>query len=485
MAYGAISLACYTIPMGTEIKQTHFAAEAWSLFSARLAQETALLEACYRSGKCSRHPPVGGFEIEAWLLDKRMRPVGENVSFLKRFDSDLATYELATFNFELNNTPLPLQGSVFGRFREEMLSLSRHATAVAEEMGIRLLNIGILPTLKQPDLCIANMSPMKRYHALNEQVLRERDGRDIILDIASDKAHLTLSHSSMMMESATTSFQIHTQVPFDKAHHYYNASILASAATVALSANAPLLFGKQLWHETRIPLFEQSVDTGEGFKRVSFGSGFARESIMECFTENLEKYDILLPIQFDSEAEKLEHLQLHNGTIWRWNRPLVGFDEDGTAHFRIEHRVMPSGPTLVDMLANAAFYYGLEIKLAEACEAGEFACNFDTAEENFYTAAREGLESRVRWQGEHLPVRQLILEQLLPLAKEGLEILDIDSSESATYLSVIGERAQTGQNGAAWQLAYLARYGEDMERLAHAYWQHQQEGNPVHTWEIA
>ena len=146
---------------------------------------------------------------------------------------------------------------------------------------------------------------------------------------------------------------------------------------------------------------------------------------------------------------------------------------------------MPSGPTLVDMLANAAFYYGLEIKLAEACEAREFACDFVTAEENFYAAAREGLESRVQWQEEQLPVRQLILEQLLPLAREGLEILGIDASESATYLSIIEERAQTAQNGAAWQLAYLAQYGDDMERLTHAYWQHQQKGDPVHTWEIA
>jgi len=471
--------------MGTEIKQRHFTAEAWSRFSERLAQETGLLEECYRSGRCSEHLPVGGFEIEAWLLDKRMRPAGKNVSFLERFDSELATYELATFNFELNNTPLPLQGRIFNEFLKEMRALCHHATAVAEEMDIRLLNIGILPTLKQSDLCIANMSPMKRYHALNEQILRERQGRDIVLDITSDEAHLSLSHSSMMMESATTSFQVHTQVHYDKAHHYYNASILASAATVALSANAPLLFGKALWHETRIPLFEQSVDTGEGLKRVSFGSGFARESIMECFTENLERYDILLPIHFDSEISQFEHLRLHNGTIWRWNRPLIGFDSDGTPHFRIEHRVMSSGPSLIDMLANAAFYYGVETMLAQSCEAGEFACDFATAEQNFYAAAREGLESSVIWQGERLPIRQLILEQLLPLAKQGLEQLKIDPKDSEYYLSLIESRTQSGQNGAAWQLAYLERYGDDMERLTHAYWQHQQEGNAVHTWEIA
>jgi len=471
--------------MGIEIEHTHFKAEAWSHFSERLAEETALLKECYRSGVCSAHPPVGGFEIEAWLLDKRMRPVGENVSFLEQLDSELATYELATFNFELNNTPLPLEGRVFSQFLKEMQLLCRRATEAAEALDIRILNIGTLPTLKQFDLCMANMSPMKRYHALNEQILRERNGRDIILDITSDKAHLTLSHSSMMMESATTSFQVHTQVPYDKAHHYYNASILASAVTVALSANAPLLFGKLLWHETRIPLFEQSVDTGEGLKRVSFGNGFAKESIMECFTENLERYDILLPIHFDSEVSQFEHLRLHNGTIWRWNRPLVGFDRDGTAHFRIEHRVMSSGPSLIDMLANAAFYYGIETMLAQSCEVGEFACDFATAEQNFYTAAREGLGSDVKWQGEQLPMRQLILEKLLPLAKKGLEQLKIDPKDSETYLSIIESRAQTGQNGAAWQLAYLERYGDDMERLTHAYWQHQQEGNAVHTWEIA
>jgi len=470
--------------MGIEIEHTHFKAEAWSDFAARLSEETAALEACYQVGACSQHPPVGGFEIESWLLDSRMRPTGKNVAFLEQLQSDLATYELATFNFELNNTPLPLEGKVFSRFLTEMRWLCRRATAAAEALGIRILNIGTLPTLQQDDLCLANMSPMKRYQALNEQILRERDGRDIVLDIASDKAHLHLTHSSMMLESATTSFQIHTQVPYDKAHHYYNASILASAATVALSANAPLLFGKELWHETRIPLFEQSVDTGEGLKRVSFGSGFARESIMECFTENLEKYDILLPIYFDSEAGLFEHLRLHNGTIWRWNRPLVGFDAEGIPHFRIEHRVIPSGPTSVDMLANAVFYYGVEIMLADACEAGEFACDFATAEQNFYTAAREGLQCEVTWQGERLPVRRLILEHLLPLAREGLERLKIDPGDAERYLSIIESRTLSGQNGAAWQLAYLQKHGSDMEGLTQAYWKQQQEGHAVHTWEI-
>ncbi|HFS82351.1 MAG TPA: glutamate--cysteine ligase, partial [Epsilonproteobacteria bacterium] len=430
--------------MGTEIGRVHFGADAWPEFSQHLKRETKLLEQRLREGACSLNVPVGGFEIEAWLIDREMRPIGANVAFLERFDSEMATAELAKFNFELNNTPQELRGDAFAKFFREMRSTCKHANSVADEMGIRTLIMGILPTLNQTDLCMENMSNLKRYHALNEQVLRERGGRPVQLDIASDKAELKLRHDSVMLESAATSFQIHTQIPCDRAHHYYNASILASAATVAISANSPFLFGKELWHETRIPLFEQSVDTGEGQNRVSFGSGFLEKSIAECFIENIEKYDILLPILFEGETALFEHLRLHNGTIWRWNRPLVGFDSDGTLHFRIEHRVMPSGPTLIDMLANAAFYYGIATILAKRCAKGHFACDFNTARENFYQAARDGLESSIKWEGRRVPVDKLVLHTLLPLAAEGLEDLRIDRSDSDRYLGIIKERVECG-----------------------------------------
>ena len=351
------------------------------------------------SGNYSSLSPVGGFEIEGWLTDREMRPTPANAEFLERFDSELATSELAKFNFELNNTPHRLCDDAFAKFAKEMHTTCKKANAIADTMGIRALITGILPTLKPTDFCLENMSEVKRYKALNEQVLKERGGRPVQLDIAGDDTALKLQHDSVMLESAATSFQIHAQVPFEKAHYYYNASILASAATVAVSANSPFLFGKTLWHETRIPLFEQSVDTGEGRKRVSFGSGFANESIMECFAENMEAYDILLPIFFDEGREHFEHLRLHNGTIWRWNRPLIGFDSDGTVHFRIEHRVMSSGPSLIDMLANAAFYYGVATMLTEQCAEGHVAADFPTAQNNFYLAARYGLGSEILWEG--------------------------------------------------------------------------------------
>ena len=470
--------------MGTEIGHTHFTEKEWPEFSDRLKKETALLQEKAEKGECSRRAPVGGFEIEAWLVEETMRPAPRNTEFLRYLHDDMASMELAKFNFELNNAPHPLCGDAFSKFAEEMHRHCRTANTTAERLGLRALTIGILPTAHPSDFCLENMSELKRYRALNEQVLRERGGEPVWLDIAGDTEHLKMRHDSVMLEAAATSFQIHTQVPFEEAHHYYNASILASAATVAVSANSPFLFGKELWHETRIPLFEQSVDTGEGRSRVSFGSGFARRSILECFLENRDEYDILLPILFKEGTDRFSHLRLHNGTIWRWNRPLVGFDEDGTLHFRIEHRVMASGPTLVDMLANAAFYYGLAASLAKRVARKERIDDFETAKSNFYRAARRGLEAIVVWEGEERKIRSLILEKLLPLAHEGLESLDLNEKETGRYLSIIESRAAKGQNGARWQLSFVRNHGKDMKKMMEAYWHHQQIGEPVHAWSL-
>jgi len=470
--------------MGSEIEHTYFSESDWPEFARRLADETALLKRIAASGGHSQRRPVGGFEIEAWLCGPAMRPAPQNAAFLERFESALATVELAKFNFELNNTPRPLRGDAFAAFSKEMHRTCRRANAVAESMGLRAVTAGILPTAEPADFCKENMSRMKRYEALNAQIFKERFGRPVTLDIAGERETLKLRHDTVMLEAAATSFQIHTQVPFAQAHHYYNASILASAAMVAVSANSPFLFGRQLWHETRIPLFEQAVDTGEGLARVSFGSGFAKESLVECFEENLERYDILLPILFGEGEEPFGHLRLHNGTIWRWNRPLIGFDGDGTLHFRIEHRVMPAGPSLADMLANAAFYYGVATMLCDACAAGERFCDFTLARRNFYEAARFGLDAAVTWDGKHLPVKTLILDTLLPLAEAGLRRLGIDTDDSAHYLGIIEARTRSGRNGARWQIDYAEKHGRDMQMMTDAYWRCQQTGAPVHTWEV-
>ncbi len=337
------------------------------------------------------------------------------------------------------------------------------------------------------------MTPAARYTALNEQVLRQRDGQPLHIHIDGHE-QLQTDHADLMLESATTSFQIHMQVPASRSVDYFNAAILVSGPMVAVGANSPYLFGKDLWAETRIPLFEQAVETG-GIgaaahgpqRRVSFGSGYARESLAECFRENLEHFPVLLPMVHNDEAVgDLAHLQLHNGTIWRWNRPLVGIGADGERHLRIEHRVAPGGPTVTDAIANASLFFGLAHYYAHETNwpPGQLLA-FPQARDNFYGCARRGLDARVTWSdGRNHDVAELLRDHLLPGARLGLRDLGVDHAEVDHYLGIIGERLRTGQNGAAWQRAWVERHGRDMRALTAAYAERQATGAPVHTWTL-
>ncbi len=469
--------------MGQEITSSRFSDADAAAYAQRLKAETQRLQEQLRDGHFASDAPVGGFEIETWLVDPQCHPVADNERFLALFDNELASPELARFNVELNNHPAPLRSKVFTGFEQDLQGIFSAADATAAKMGNRLLMTGILPTAEPDAFCVENMSALNRYRALNEQILLARNHAPIELDIQA-KEHLHMSYDSVMMEAATTSFQIHTQVPWQSAHHYYNAGLMAAAATTAVSANSPFLFGKQLWDETRIPLFEQSVNIGGGARpRVTFGSGFVQHSIFECFAENLAAYPVLIPTLFDDAPEAFSHLKLHNGVIWRWNRPLIGFDDRGTPHIRIEHRVMPAGPTITDMLANAVFYYGLSQQLSDALGEGAPApVGFDTARRNFYAAAKHGLAASIRWQSRETPLQTLIADQLLPLAEKGLDTLGIDSGEIARYLGIIADRVASGVTGAQWQRQHLRKVGGDMQQLTLDYFHHQHTGLPVHRW---
>jgi hypothetical protein len=266
-----------------------------------------------------------------------------------------------------------------------------------------------------------------------------------------------------------------------------NAAAVVSAPMVAVSANSPLLFGKQLWDETRIPLCEQAVDVGGGrFGRVTFGSGFVEESLEACFQENVEHYPVMLPLSQDQASKQLPHVRLHNGTIWRWNRPLVGFDEDGTPHLRIEHRVMAAGPTLIDMAANMAVYYGLVESLSTQSVPPEMRLRFGTVRENFYVAACLGLDAEITWlDGRRWLLRTLWQEVLLPLAETGLAILGVNENDADHWLKVIEQRIAAGQTGAVWQRRFLDRHSIDFPLLTREYRARQQSGQPVHTWSSA
>lgn len=472
--------------MGQEISSSHFTDQDFHEFSARLAQETRLLEASATAGNCSERRHTIGYEVEAWLVDRDMSPAPDNEAFLVDLDDELACPELARFNVELNYPPLPLQRGTLAQMRRDLEEFFGRASSVAVARNEDLLLIGILPTVQREQLHLGNMTPLNRYHALNEQILRFR-GRPVELDIVG-REHLRYEHDDVMLEAATTSFQLHLQTPYSLTHEYLNASIALSFATVAASVNSPLLFQKDLWDETRIPLFEQAIDIG-GYRgasrgplhRVSFGTGYARESVLECFIENLDHFPVLLPRLYDEPPERYEHLRLHNGTIWRWNRPLVGFGENGEPHFRIEHRVMPAGPTVADMLANAAFYFGLVESWVQGRRALPYA--FSVARDNFYQAARYGLSAHVRWEYEQsMSVRRLLTEWLLPMAKEGLQSLGVSDSEIDANLGIVVERIESGRTGAAWQREYMQNHPDDWVGMARCYLELQRLGKPVHQW---
>ncbi len=478
--------------MGRDIASRSFTDADFAAFSERLKSDTETLERWLADGYFCEAHPVGGFELEAWLTDHDFRPAPLNEEVLRHLQDPLLTTELARFNIELNTEPAALCGNTLRTMQTGLDATWQRCRAGVEDLGGHLVTIGILPTVGQADLTRAAMTPIARFKALNDQVLRQRGGEDLQIEIVGHE-HLETTHPDVMLESAATSFQVHMQVPASRAADYFNASLLASAPLVAAGANSPFLFGRDLWAETRVPLFEQAVETG-GFadaahgppRRVGFGSGFLRESLTEYFRESLEHFPVLLPMCFDDEErDRLPHLQLQNGTIWRWNRPLIGFDAAGTPHIRIEHRTLPSGPTGTDALANAALYFGLAHFYAEEPGHAGTILAFPIVRDNFYECARLGLEARaVRSDGRHERIDRMLVDHLLPCARQGLRDLGLDSSDVDHYLGIIEDRVVSGRNGAAWQRAWVGRHGRDMTALTAAYAERQTSGDPVHRWPL-
>ncbi|MEM6446116.1 MAG: glutamate--cysteine ligase [Cyanobacteria bacterium P01_D01_bin.123] len=482
--------------MGQEISTSHFSEADFAAFRDRLHRETALLQTWFEAQ--SDQPPKSpqftiGFELEAWLVDRDCNPIPANQSYLDALNDPLVGPELAKFNIELNTTPQFLAGKCLQRVHTEFERTWKHCCQIARQRQTELIAIGILPTVTPAHLTLANMSEMVRYRALNDRVMSCHEGGKINLEIAGADCWQSF-HTDLIVEAAATSFQIHLQVPPASAARYFNAACIASAPLVAISANAPYLFGCDLWHETRIPVFEQVMaapglahiaDTLEApASRVNFGHRYVRSSLLECFEENCDRYPVLLPIQLDDDPATFSHLRLHNGTIWRWNRPLIGSDPDGTPHLRIEHRVIPAGPTNADTFANAAFFFGLTHALATAPVPPETLLPYDSVRANFYAAARYGLDAKIVWLAQTPLAMPELLATAISLADRGLQALDIDPGDRQTYLDIIRHRLQSGQTGAMWQRAYVAKHGPDMQALTAAYLARQIEGHPVHTWTV-
>jgi gamma-glutamyl:cysteine ligase YbdK (ATP-grasp superfamily) len=483
--------------MGQEIAGTHFRQRDFERFGRRLREETALLHRWSEDGALSQHAPMAGLELEAWLVDAAGRPAPRNAELLQALQCSDVVTELGRFNFELNVPPQPVAGLGLRRLGEDLAALWGRCRAAAAALGMRAVAVGILPGVREADLALPQLSEGGRYRAMNEQVLRQRRGRPVRLriDAAADPGApaLDLLHTDVMLEAAATSFQVHLQLPARRMLRAYNAALLASPAVLAAAGNSPLLFGRALWQETRVPLFEQALGIGAwpdaahpDVPRVGFGSGYVSVSLAECFTENLERFTPLLPAALDAPAERLPHLRLHNGTIWRWIRPVAAFDDDGTPHIRLEHRPLPAGPTLVDMMANLAFVVGLIADLAARDDPPEAALPFDLLHADFHAAARCGLAAPLHAPGAvpGTPAQpaHALLPRLLRCAADGLAALDVDAAWAGQMLEVVGRRVASGRTGAAWLLQAHARHGGDSAALLREYLARQEAGEPVHAW---
>jgi len=445
-----------------------------------------------------------GLEIELNLTDERGDPAMANASVLEAIADPAFQTELSQFNVEINIPPRLLEGQVFGELEEAVRRSLNHGEERARTTGAHMMIIGILPTVADRHLTAESFSASPRYQLLNEQIFAAR-GEDLQIEIDGQERLATLA-DTIAPEAACTSVQLHQQVEPEAFASHWNAAQAIAGVQVAIAANSPFFFGKELWRETRIALFEQATDTrpeelkAQGVRpRVWFGETWIN-SIFDLFEENVRYFPALLPRCDDEDpAETLERgdvpslgeLRLHNGTIYRWNRPIYDVVR-GRPHLRVENRILPAGPTVVDVIANAAFYYGLVRVLTEDERPLWSRMSFSAAEENFHAGARDGIEARVYWPGlGEVPAAELVLRRLLPLADEGLRRFGIDAADRDRLLDVVERRCVTMQNGASWQAATFHRlYESGLDRLdalremTVAYREHMHSNEPVHAWPV-
>jgi gamma-glutamyl:cysteine ligase YbdK (ATP-grasp superfamily) len=491
--------------MGRDIEAIKITGEDRRIYRAKLARSLDVLARMLGEHLFESEPALVGQEIELNLVDAESAPSMRNADVLAAIADPAWATEVGQFNLEINVPPRQLDGDAVAGLEQEIRGSLNAGDEKARSLGIRLVMIGILPTLRKLDVQAGAMSANERYRVLNEQIFAAR-GEDMRIEI--DGAEQLLTHSdSITPEAACTSVQLHTQVSPEAFASYWNAAQAIAAVQVALAANSPFLFGRQLWHETRITLFEQSTDTRpdelkrQGVRpRVWFGERWIT-SVFDLFEENIQYFPALLPI---SEAEdplatleagacpELPEMSLHNGTIYRWNRPVYAV-VDGSPHLRVENRVLPAGPTVADVVANSAFYYGLVRVLAESERPIWTQMSFRTAAESLHEAARHGMNAQLYWPGlGDVPVAELVLRRLLPLAREGLARWRVDQAHSDRLLGIIEERCLTGRNGASWQIdtvAALTEHGgldrsQALQQMTQRYIEHMHTNEPVHTWPV-
>jgi gamma-glutamyl:cysteine ligase YbdK (ATP-grasp superfamily) len=449
--------------------------------------------------------PHTGLEIELNLVNTDYEPALANAAVLESIaDPDFQT-ELGQFNIEINVAPQQLLAKGLTAFENSVRSSLNAAEAKAAEAGAHMVMIGILPTLTEDDVTEDAITASPRYALMNEQIFAAR-GEDLNIEIAAREKLSTLA-DSIAPEAACTSVQFHVQVGPEDFAPYWNATQAIGGIQLAVGANSPYLFGKELWRETRVPLFEQATDPRpvelkeQGMRpRVWFGERWIT-SVFDLFEENVRYFPSLLPICSDEDPFEtldngrtpgLDELTLHNGTIYRWNRPVYAV-VDGKPHLRVENRALPAGPTVADVLANGAFFFGLVRTLVDAERPVWTQMSFSAAEENFHAGARDGIEAMVYWPGVgKVRATELVLRRLLPLAYKGLDSWGVDRHERDRLLGIIEKRCVLERTGATWQVDTVHEFessGLDRQQalreMVRRYCEHMHTNEPVHTWPVA
>jgi len=474
-------------------------------FMRALLEEAQALENMLSNGMIETGKRRIGAEQEMFLINRAYKPALKALEVLDAIGDDRFTHELGLFNLEANLGVQEMDRHCLRRLEAEAQEIYQLARRGAAHCGCEIALCGILPTLSKEYLGLDSMVPIPRYKALNDGLCALR-GKDFEFTI-NGIDRLTVKHDNVMLEACNTSFQIHLQVAPEEFARLYNIAQVVTATLMAAAVNSPLLLGHRLWHESRIAVFEYSIDArsethqARGLKpRVHFGDHWIEESVVEIFKEDIARFRVILTTETEDdvlgmvargEAPRLNALRLHNGTVYRWNRPCYGV-HNGQAHLRIENRVIPSGPTVLDEVGNAAFFYGMMAGMAETHEDITREINFADVKTNFLAAAREGLRAQLNWFGDqYLTAKDLIVEQLLPLAREGLEQVGIDGDDIDRYLGVVEQRVERRRTGARWMLESiesmdkLGTRDQRLRCLVSGMVENQIGGEPICDWDLA
>lgn len=466
-----------------------------------LLKDIEALEMMIDSEMIEKSPIRIGAEQEFCLVDDQFNPSNNALGVLKDINDDHFTTEIGSYNLELNLDPLELKDNCFSELEKTLKDYLDKAKTIADTNKAKILLTGILPTLRLKHVNSNYMTPIQRYYVINDAIKESRK-QDFYIHIKGVD-EINLKHKSVMLEGCNTSFQMHLQINPDNFVENYNWSQAVSGPILSVCSNSPLLFGKELWSETRIALFTQSVDTransfflNEKQSRVSFGNKWATGSITDIFKDNVSRFRSLVSSEFsldsveilnNNQTPKLKALNLHNGTVYLWNRPCYGVSDEGKPHLRIENRYIPSGPTIKDQIANMVFWVGVMLGKPKKYDRIHERMNFKDAKSNFFNAARYGTCAQFYWDGKHIPCKELILNELLPIAYKGLYSAGITPKDAEYYLTIIENRIKA-QNGSEWivksyrNLLKSIKPFEASQVLVSQMYLKQEKGFPVSTW---